>query len=267
MKRTFIVCDDRPSAEVGVRLLVASLDRYARGESIRVVFPPADDEFKAWIAEKPVTLQTSWPSPHGGWDVKPAALLEALDDADEVVWLDSDVICAGDPRPLFDGLDEATLAVGEEPGNGTVAGGCTGRAADWGFAVGRDLPALNSGTLRVTRHHRPLLEAWREAMNDPRYRDNQTRHQRDRDLGCVGDQDVLSALVGSEPFADVPVKLLRSGRDVVQNLGTYGWLPRDRLRAMRAARRRSFTHWAPSRGRLPSPLGPRRRGSRSTTPS
>ena len=69
-------------------------------------------------------------------------------------------------------------------------------------------------------------------MNDDRYRDNQTRHQRDRDLGCVGDQDVLSALVGSAQFADVPVKLLQSGRDVVQNLGEFGWHPRDRLRSM-----------------------------------
>ena len=229
MRRCFLICDDRPAAEIGVRLAVASLRRYASGEAVRVVFPPADRRLRGWLGCEELTR--IWPAPHGGWDVKPVAIHAALEEFEQVVWLDSDVICAADPRPTLT-ADASTLVVGEEPHNGTVAGGGRGRCLDWGWPVGRDLPAVNSGTLVAGRRHRPLLQAWASALDDPRYRDNQTRHRRDRDLGCVGDQDVLSALLARERFAGVPVRLLRSGIDVVQNLGAFGWHPRHRLRAL-----------------------------------
>jgi hypothetical protein len=45
----------------------------------------------------------------------------------------------------------------------------------------------------------------------------------------VGDQDVLTALLGSERFRDIPVSFLRRGRDVIYNFGPSGYTPTERI--------------------------------------
>jgi len=45
----------------------------------------------------------------------------------------------------------------------------------------------------------------------------------------MGDQDVLTALLGSRDFGEVPLQLLRRGRDVVQSFDASTYTVRERL--------------------------------------
>ncbi|MFP3786552.1 hypothetical protein, partial [Burkholderia sp. SIMBA_024] len=78
--------------------------------------------------------------------------------------------------------------------------------------------------------HRPLLEAWQGLLNDPRYRDAQTLHWRERPIHLVGDQELLSALLSCDRFADVPIRWLRCGRDIVQAFGPASFSAAERLK-------------------------------------
>ena len=46
----------------------------------------------------------------------------------------------------------------------------------------------------------------------------------------IGDQDVLTALIGSKEFSEVPVRYLRRGKDIVQCVGPAGYTVRERIR-------------------------------------
>jgi hypothetical protein len=81
----------------------------------------------------------------------------------------------------------------------------------------------------VTSAHRPLLERCRTLLADRRYRDAQAINWRKRPPHLLGDQDVLTALLGSAEYADIPVKYLRRGRDIVQYFGSYGYTLAERL--------------------------------------
>jgi hypothetical protein len=45
----------------------------------------------------------------------------------------------------------------------------------------------------------------------------------------VGDQDVLTALLTSEEFAKIPIKILRRGNEIIQFFGLYGYTIRERI--------------------------------------
>ena len=49
----------------------------------------------------------------------------------------------------------------------------------------------------------------------------------------TGDQDVLTALLGSERYAGIPMNVLERGRDIVMNFGPAGYTVMERLRNLR----------------------------------
>ena len=48
----------------------------------------------------------------------------------------------------------------------------------------------------------------------------------------LGDQDVLTSLLASERFSDIPLKVLRRGKDILQCMGLTGFTVFERLRAV-----------------------------------
>ena len=158
MRRCFVICEDRPREARPLRFLLASLARHCPAAAVRLYYPPADDDLAAWIDTLPgVVLRRDWPGEAGaGWNVKPDALLDTLADFDEAVWLDSDLVLAGDIRPLVDAPAE-TVAVAEEPAKTPFAGDAADRCRAWGWPVGRPLAQINSSVLRLTRRHLGLL--------------------------------------------------------------------------------------------------------------
>src|SRR5262249_30592598 len=104
------------------------------------------------------------------------------------------------------------------------------RARGWGFKVTRDFRfTLNSGVLRASQSHRPLLEKWKDLLGTPEYVAAQSLDWRVCPPHLLGDQDVLTALLCGSEFGDVPVRVLRRGPDVVQYYGLACYTLRERL--------------------------------------
>lgn len=235
-----VVCiaENRASCEPALRLLVASLARHSPDCRVRLFAPSATPDFTVWLAGYPQVGLSIEPFA-GGWDkyeVKPKALLAVLrEGAASAVWIDSDIVVTSDFRGLLRGLAQDEIVVTEEalsaldPGVSENAAPTRG----WRLPVGRILPiAPNSGVVRVTPAHVPLLEAWRTLLESAEYRDAQALPWAQRPVHCFGDQEVLAALLCSADYADVPVRMLRRGRDIVQYFGTAGFTVRDRLRSL-----------------------------------
>lgn len=203
--------------EIGLRLALCSLHRHCPDAEVVVYRSAPAAAFVDWVARFPqVTLVPQSPAGATSWNCKPQALLPLLRaGCREVIWLDSDVLVARNCQSLFANMGEQELGVCEEY-RGEAHPGSAVRTRAWGLPVGRPFPrTLNSAVLRVTPAHTPLLERWQELLADPRYTTWQGRPLHERPIHCWGDQDVLNALLGSAEFAGIPVRLLRTGREII----------------------------------------------------
>ena len=241
---TICIAEDRPSCEPGLRLLLRSLARAEPGCSIVLFCPFADENFVRFVAAlTEISVDVRAVSPPGAysWNVKPQALLELLNEgADEIAWIDSDIIVASLFVQRLSAIDERAIVVTEEALLGRTNE--RGRADDnnnalrarlWGFRVGRRLPfTLNSAVLRVTRKHISLLRRWASLLDLRVYREEQAKVWDSRGVHMVGDQDVLTALLCSEEFSDVPIEIFYRGSGIIQYFGLYGFTVRERLRCL-----------------------------------
>ena len=230
-----IICihEDRPAALVGVKLLVASLRRHCPDVPVVVSVPSDQPDIEHWLAEHhPGSWLRADPSFDGrGWNTKPSLLLKMLDEGhDEVVWIDSDVVLAGDFRPLIGGSTPQHVVPTEELYWGCFPGGSY-RTELWGLEPGRRLSAtLNTAFVRMTEAHRDLLRAWQRLLAVPSYERSQTRPFFERPIHMMGDQDVLTALVGAKRFSHIPLRYLKRGRDIVHSITPAGYTVTERVR-------------------------------------
>ena len=230
------IYEDRSSAEPGLRLLIASLVAHNGWLAIHLHYPAADEAFAQWVARYPsVTLDTASVFRERGWNVKPAVLLRALDRGEhDVVWIDSDIIVVRDLRPLFADLPDDMVVVTEEALWGAPDDGDATRARAWGFTVGRTVPfTLNSCVVRMTARHRRLLEEWTRLLRSDHYVAAQAGPYAARPRHLVGDQDVLTALLCRDDFADVPLRILRRGTHILQVFGLKAYSLRERAATLR----------------------------------
>lgn len=233
MKSTLCIAENRRDCEPGLRLLLASLTRHWPGQSMHVFYPDPPEAFAAWVADKP-SIRLNALSGYGTWDgynIKPALLAALLDAGYEAVtWIDSDIIFAASPERLLSRNDLAEIIICEEAMIETHGSFDEVRTRQWGLPVGRPLPfALNTCVLGVTREHRALLMAWQDLLHSDEYRAAQRQGHAARPIHMMGDQEVLTALLASERFAGVPLRILRRGRDLIQYLGTVGYTVRERI--------------------------------------
>lgn len=231
-----LVCiyDDRADSLAAVQIAVLSIRRHEPDLRISVSLGGASPATVLWFEDLPgVTLSVGEDFGARGWDVKPELLLTRLaQGAEQVLWWDSDVVASGPFRHLFTGHADEVLVSTEDTYWGQEQGGVQ-RTVAWGMTPGRPLPAtLNTGLLRVGALHRPLLEAWRAALTEPSYAAAQLAHPLERPLHLLGDQEVLTALVGSTTFSDIPVHLLRRGVDIAQCFGPAGYRLSERVRGL-----------------------------------
>jgi hypothetical protein len=215
---------------------VLSLRRHCPGIPVLVSCPGAPARLRDWCRDQGATVHDAPGGARRGWDVKADLLLDLLGRGHpRVLWVDSDVLLAGPlPRALHDSPDDA-LVVTEEPYWDTRRD--LDRTRAWGLPPGRRLPrTLNTGLLRVTPRHVALLEAWRELLGSPDYRQAQAQPWHQRPAHLVGAQGVLEALLGSQRFAAVPVVALRRGLDIAQCHGPSGYTAWERLRTVAQGR-------------------------------
>ena len=229
---TICVAEDRIICEPALKLLLLSLSKHCSNTVVNVFYPPADRKFQDWVKRFPqVTLHLEPFTDASHWNVKPYAMLFLLDQGfEEVIWLDSDVIVTRDICRVIGRLDNETLVITEEALWGAHEDPGAIRARLSGLSVGRILPfALNTAVMRVTKFHYPILFRWRETLESKSYRDSQLLHWTDRPPHQVGDQDVMTALLTSVDFSNIPLRILLRGRDIIQFFGLYGYTLYERI--------------------------------------
>jgi hypothetical protein len=210
-----VVCahETRPHDLPGLKLLLLSLVEHCAATSVEVTYAPFDAAFAAWTADLPDVSLTALEDTGLAWSIKPQRLIELLDAGwDEVIWMDSDVLLTADPRHLWAAAPEVLVAAMEPPPEESSVS----RTRGWDLKVGRELPVVNSCVMRITQAHRGFLEAWAEMLRLPSYVKGQRLPWEERPNHLMSDQDALTALLGSVEFSDMPIKLLRNGRDVIQ---------------------------------------------------
>ena len=265
MSATSLVCvtEDRASESVALKLLIASLAEHCPDLPVAVWFPPATDSFVRWAAgHRGVRLYTDAIPGATGWNGKPHALLPLLEaGAEEVWWLDSDVILTGDFRRALPSLRRDTLVVAQEALYGRPEDRGV-RAAGWNLEAARVLhDSANTCVLRVTSAHLELLGEWKSMLERPDYVAAQAQPWYERPTHFFGDQDALTALLSSRQFANVPLAWLRRGREIIQYFGPSGYTTGERWRSLR--------HGVPALvheqgGNKPWHGGSRRPGARGT---
>lgn len=233
MKSTICLAEDREVCEPCLKLLLLSLNIHCSATAINLFYPPAKNGFLTWIKKCPqVRLQMDRLKNGYGWNVKPQAIMHLIDQGfNEVIWIDSDVIVNRNMLPIFSGLKSDTLVVTEHTLSEERCDSNALRARLWGLPAGRVLPfALSSGVLRVTKDHYHLMERWWELLQSNKYQDFQKREWRQRPVHMLGDQDVLTALLTSDEFSQIPLHILRRGKHILQFDGVYGYTVAERMR-------------------------------------
>lgn len=228
---SFCLVEDRPSAEIGIRLLAVTLRRQCPGTRTVLFHANPTEGLRRWLVDFPDIELVTQKLPGGGTaDVKPHALLAMLDRGHRhVVWLDTDMMLAGDPRPLFMKLAPEVIGLAEEvrlaPNQGTEL-----RTRGWGFEVGRSLPfTLNTCVTRVTSHHRAVLEEWGRLLSDDRYTRHFVTDLQHRPPHAMYDLDVLNALLGARQWSDIPWHVFPVGRDLIHSGGAISYSLEERL--------------------------------------
>ena len=196
--------------------------------------PNATLAFAEWLKGYPQASLNDG-AVEGAWnkyDIKPLALLTLLRRGfTNALWIDSDILIASDFRALFSGLRRDAIVVAEEALSGGRVDPDGIRARLWGMPVGRRLPlAANTAVIRVTDVHIELLEEWANLLESSTYREAQQRPWTHRAAHVMGDQEVLTALLTSSRFSDLPLEFLRRGRDIIQYFGMSGYTVTERLR-------------------------------------
>jgi hypothetical protein len=257
------VAEDRKAYEPALRLLLTSLCRYSTNIQVTVFYPAADQAFLDWarsLAGK-IAVRAAPISGAYGWNVKPYALLQLLNEGNhEVIWLDSDILTTKDICPTFSGLSSNVIVATEEALWFHNEGDAV-RARRWGFPVKRKFSfPLNTAVLRVTQDHIPLLAKWKSLLELPIYKQVQQLPLAERPLHMVGDQDVLTALLSSEEFHTIPVRILYRGTGIIQYLWVLGFTVAERIGCI-AKGMPPFIHsqgahkpWLPRDGTVPKNL-------------
>jgi hypothetical protein len=239
----FCLSEDRADCETGLRLAILSLSKYCPGTAVYVYRPPLNPQFASWVDRFPqVTLIPEAPAGANTWNCKPQALKPLLAAGHrQAIWLDSDIIVTRDCRPLFADLDDSVLGITQQP-TSLPDQGTEIRARGWNLEIGRRVPfTLNTSVVRVTQFHAQLLDRWIECLADPRYISAQALPLEQRALHMMSDQDVFNALLGAKEFADIPLKVLASGTEIIHCGGALGYSLSERIRCL-AKPKPTFLH-------------------------
>ncbi len=227
----YCTAEDRSDCDTGVKLLALSFSERCSAGSLVIFHKNPSAGLLQWLNKYPRVIVRPWLARGEGWNCKPEALLTMLDEGfSRVVWLDTDLMLSRDPTPFFVSLDPATFVASQEPLS-VPHQGTEIRVRAWQEEVGQSFSStLNSCVIHASPVHRPLLEAWRDWLDDARYRDWFKIPQPERPFYVKGDQDVLNVVVGSKRFRDSKVRLLESGTEIIHSGGALYFGIVERLR-------------------------------------
>jgi hypothetical protein len=241
-----IVClhEDRLGHFPGIQFAIASLQQYSPELRIALSFPNSSPEAEKWIAEQPAICRIKIDSSSKkGWNIKPDLVLMLLEQGyGQVIWLDADIIVNGPILTEIASEDESVLVSTEEPYWGQEQGNAL-RTKAWGLTPVRILDAtVNTGVIRVTQRHRQLIADWQVLLGHPVYLEMQKIPDMQRPIHMIGDQEVLTALLGGKKYGFTPVRLLRRGVEVAQCFGAGGFCVSERVANFLSGRQPQLIH-------------------------
>ena len=241
-----VICmhEDRLYNLIGLKLAVLSIQTHHPELTIIISCPNPPDELVSWVNNLlNVTIISCPEFGKMGWNVKPSLLLRLLESGyANVIWIDSDIILRDRIITDIAEHNSDTLVVTEEPYWGQLQGGSF-RTQAWGLKIGRSLKStVNTGIVRVTNVHIPLLQAWIKMLNHHVYLSAQKMPALLRPLHMIGDQEVLTALVCSDIFKNIPVVMLKRGGVIAQCFGPAGYTPYERLKNVLLLKTPSLFH-------------------------
>jgi hypothetical protein len=244
--RQAVVClhEDRLSHFAGIQFAIASLHRHSPELTVALSFPNSSPEAEKWIEEQPNVVRIkSHRIAAKGWNIKPDLILLLLEQEHrQVVWLDADIIVNGPILTEITREDESVLISTEEPYWGQEQGTAF-RTRAWGLNPSRTLNAtVNTGVIRVTQEHRQLIKDWQTLLAHPAYVEIQKIPDMQRPVHMIGDQEVLSALLGGEKYGSTPLRLLRRGAEIAQCFGAGGFCVSERLANVWSRREPQLVH-------------------------
>ena len=219
--------EDRPQSMDSPVLMGESLCRVDKRISLHLALPGAPASVRTWAERRPeIVLSTSPPEGVSGCDIKVWLLLQELKEGwPAAVYLDDDIIVTRPISRLLEEFPRDSLIVTEEWDRHKAIP----VAHAWQWPSVRSVPVINSCLVRATQAHRPLLERWLEMMHDPRYRAAQALPFERRPWHLTSDQVLLTALLESAEFGQVPFDYLRLGRHIAHCAGSSGYRPYHRL--------------------------------------
>lgn len=224
------IYEDRADGLIGLKILLASLARHCPENKVTVF---TNAEMARSLDTSSAQVEIRLIKSAEGWNIKPTVLQELLNEgAETVTWIDSDVVLTRPVDLTFKDLD-ASVFVGAEEQPWRKKAGSASRVVFWGLKHGRDIPTVNSCILRVTSRHLDLLAAWKDLLKRDDYLAFQKREWNERPIEMLGDQDALTALLGSDRFAGIPLHLLPQGIQIAQCHNADGYSARFRIGNLR----------------------------------
>jgi hypothetical protein len=231
-KNTAIVLyEDRPSYEIGMQLLVLSLEEHWSDVDVHIFAPNATENFQQWISHRPVSLHLECPTEAKGVNVKPYVLLWALDKGyTQAIWMDSDMILSRPLSKIFLEQPDDILIASELPGLRKI--NIHDRTKPWGLETGRSFKRNPSSCcIWGTQAHRSLIEDWKRLIESHEYQHWQAFSVQERPIHASHEDAVFMALIGSKQYENLSIKLLKCGQDIAQCLTISSYSLNDRLKA------------------------------------
>lgn len=230
----FCIHENRQTEEPALRLLLISMAKHAPQAQVLLFCSNLSEAFHTFVETIP-QVKAIYPAfpVERHWNVKPDLLLHCMSELGhkDVVYLDSDIIVTRDVVRYFEKIPQDTFMMAQETLWGTTPHDDDAlRARLWGFPIGRQHPfALNSCVIRATERHTDLLHRWQDMQSSDAYKEAQTRPSSERPPHLRGAQELMTALLCSEEFSDIPLAYFHLGRDIIHSYGLKAFTLKQRL--------------------------------------
>ena len=248
--RYFCTFENRRSAFIGAKLLALSLERHCQDFTLFLAVIDEEPDLAAWIGRQAphVTLVRLPPFAKGTSlkHVKAVLILNLFERGiTDITWLDTDLLVLRDLEPLLAPLSHETLLVSQEETGYAFQHNAT-LLAHYGLKPGRALDYyVNTCVIRVTTHHRELIQRYLDSLLDPVFLEQQTKSEREKVADFAFEQNIMEALLSAKGGAwapEFPVLFILKGPGIIQELGVTTYRLRNRLRNGLGLRRPWFVH-------------------------
>ncbi len=234
--RVFCTFENRRSHQVGLKLMILSLEKHCRDFTLYIGTIEKDAAFADWLRRRAphatLVMMPPFKDDIAVWHVKAALMLKLFEmGLPEVTWLDADLIVLRDLEELLAPLDDQTLLVAREMNYPFAYNHFV--MEPYGLQPDHELEGcVNTCVTRMTIHHTPVLKKMIEYMNVPFFLEECAKPPGIRHAKFLHDQSILELLLctrNKEWVPSSPVAFIPAGKGIIQELGVTTYSLFDRI--------------------------------------